>query len=175
MEHNSHNRGNLRKLPTQLTSFVAREIELTEISSLQSDADCRLLSLIGPGGIGKTRLAIQAAELGFSRDSSQCWLLTYRGYRYGQPVGYGYLGVRNGSSALLESDDFPAVPAHAKSQAAAQGRREFGLELPMVNQVAVDHLLGRGFKMHSFVAIMMNDQPFTKFENYILASPQFFL
>ena len=90
-------------------------------------------------------------------------------------MGYGYLGVRNGSFALQEADDFPAVLAHAESQAAAQGRREFGLELPMVNQAAVDHLLGRGFKLHSFVAIMMNDQPFIKFENYILASPPFFL
>lgn len=117
--------------------------------------------------------------LGFSRDADHRWLLTDRGgylyYRDGQPVGYGYLGVRNGPFALLEIDDFPAVLAHAESLAAAQGRREFGLELPMVNQEAIDYLLGRGYKMHSFVAIMMNDKPLTNFENYILTSPPFFL
>jgi hypothetical protein len=45
----------------------------------------------------------------------------------------------------------------------------------MVNESAVDHLLQRGFKMHSFAAIMMNDKPMAKFENYILTSPPFFL
>ncbi len=70
-------------------------------------------------------------------------------------MGFGYLGVHNGPFGLPEADDFPAVPAHAEIQAAGLGRREFGLELPIVNQVVVDHLIGRDFKMHSFVAIMM--------------------
>ncbi len=44
-----------------LTPFIGREQELTELADLLVDPDCRLLSLIGPGGIGKTRLALQAA------------------------------------------------------------------------------------------------------------------
>ena len=36
--------------------------ELAEISALLADPACRLLTLVGPGGIGKTRLAIQAAS-----------------------------------------------------------------------------------------------------------------
>ncbi len=51
----------LNNLPTQLTSFVGREHELSEIHSLLEDPACRLLSLVGPGGVGKTRLAIAAA------------------------------------------------------------------------------------------------------------------
>ncbi len=47
-------------LPTPLTSFVGREKELKEISGLLSS--CRLLTLTGPGGVGKTRLAIQTAH-----------------------------------------------------------------------------------------------------------------
>jgi len=90
-------------------------------------------------------------------------------------VGNGYLGVRSGLFALLEAEDFPVVLAHTESQAAAHGRLEFGLELPMVNQVAVVYLLGSGYKMHSLVAIMMNGKLMAKFENYILASPPFFL
>lgn len=49
-------------LPPQPTPFIGREIELGEIDRLLCEPACRLLSLIGPGGIGKTRLAIQAAE-----------------------------------------------------------------------------------------------------------------
>ena len=48
-------------LPFQLTAFVGRTTELAEIDGLLGDAACRLLTLVGPGGIGKTRLAIQVA------------------------------------------------------------------------------------------------------------------
>ena len=50
-------------LPSQPTPFVGRERELAEISRLLADPTCRLLTLIGPGGIGKTRLATRAAAL----------------------------------------------------------------------------------------------------------------
>lgn len=43
------------------TPFVGREDELACIAGLLSNPDCRLLTLVGPGGIGKTRLAVQAA------------------------------------------------------------------------------------------------------------------
>lgn len=49
-------------LPVALTPFIGRGRELVEISKLLADPTCRLLTLLGPGGIGKTRLAIQAAE-----------------------------------------------------------------------------------------------------------------
>jgi hypothetical protein len=44
--------------------------------------------------------------------------------------------------ALLDKGDLPAVLAHAESEAAAQGRAEFGAEVPMVNQVAVTRRCG---------------------------------
>ena len=48
-------------LPVQLTSLVGRDRELIEIDRLLENPSCRLLTLIGPGGIGKTRLALHAA------------------------------------------------------------------------------------------------------------------
>jgi predicted ATPase/class 3 adenylate cyclase len=47
-------------LPSQLTRFVGRRTELEAIQGLLHDQ--RLLTLIGSGGVGKTRLAVEAAE-----------------------------------------------------------------------------------------------------------------
>ncbi len=49
------------ELPAQPTPFIGREKELAEVIGLLDKPDCRLLTLAGPGGIGKTRLALQAA------------------------------------------------------------------------------------------------------------------
>ena len=51
-------------MPLQPTPFLGREREVGAIVALLGRADVRLLTLTGPGGTGKTRLALQvAAEL----------------------------------------------------------------------------------------------------------------
>jgi transcriptional regulator with XRE-family HTH domain len=55
--------GKRGQLPVQPTPFLGRETELTQIVERLADPTCRLLTLIGPGGIGKTCLALQAALL----------------------------------------------------------------------------------------------------------------
>jgi predicted ATPase/class 3 adenylate cyclase len=47
-------------LPTQTSEFLGREAQLSVIRDLLDTAGVRLLTLTGPGGIGKTRLALQA-------------------------------------------------------------------------------------------------------------------
>ena len=49
---------NLPPLPAE---FVGRVTELTQIRTHFDNPHCRLLTLVGPGGIGKTRLALEAA------------------------------------------------------------------------------------------------------------------
>ncbi|HEX7001134.1 MAG TPA: BTAD domain-containing putative transcriptional regulator, partial [Trueperaceae bacterium] len=51
-----------RRPPTPKSSFVGREAELANIAKRLLDPSCRFLTLLGPGGVGKTRLALAAAE-----------------------------------------------------------------------------------------------------------------
>lgn len=48
-------------LPLQPTPFVGRDRELADVAERLRDPTCRLLTIVGPGGIGKTRLALHAA------------------------------------------------------------------------------------------------------------------
>src|SRR5258706_507362 len=50
-------------LPAQLTAFVGRTQELADITALLDDPDCRLVTLVGQGGSGKTRMSLEVGTL----------------------------------------------------------------------------------------------------------------
>lgn len=52
----------MHSLATTLTPFIGRSKEIDEIGRLMEDPSCRLLTLVGQGGIGKTRLAMEVAS-----------------------------------------------------------------------------------------------------------------
>ncbi|HRJ41130.1 MAG TPA: NB-ARC domain-containing protein, partial [Caldilineaceae bacterium] len=52
----------LTNLPAAVTPFLGRERELAELTRLLADPKLRLFSVIGPGGMGKTRLAVECAR-----------------------------------------------------------------------------------------------------------------
>jgi predicted ATPase/class 3 adenylate cyclase len=62
-------------LPVQLTSFVGREREMTEVKRLL--ASTRLLTLTGTGGTGKTRLSLQVAADLFDRFHDGVWFVEF--------------------------------------------------------------------------------------------------
>jgi predicted ATPase/Tfp pilus assembly protein PilF len=51
-------------LPAQTTPFVGREEELAELAKLLDDPLVRLVTILAPGGMGKTRLALESAQMG---------------------------------------------------------------------------------------------------------------
>ncbi|MFL6114900.1 MAG: BTAD domain-containing putative transcriptional regulator, partial [Catenulispora sp.] len=67
----------LHNLPVRLTSFVGRGRELDEVLSLLRDN--RLVTLTGPGGAGKTSLAIEAAAHITDRFGDGVWLIRLAG------------------------------------------------------------------------------------------------
>ena len=51
-----------RSLPVTSTSLIGREQDIGDVAALLQSSDVRLVTLTGPGGVGKTRLAIAVAE-----------------------------------------------------------------------------------------------------------------
>src|SRR5262249_54915189 len=71
--------GTAGRLRGELTEFVGRRAELTLIR--QALGSARLVTLIGPGGIGKTRLALQAADSARRVFRDGAWLAELGGLR----------------------------------------------------------------------------------------------
>lgn len=62
-------------MPVQRTAFIGRDREVANLRQLLSRGDVRLVTLTGPGGIGKTRLAVQVVtEMGDSFTGSVCFV-----------------------------------------------------------------------------------------------------
>jgi predicted ATPase/class 3 adenylate cyclase len=75
----------LTNLPTQLTALVGREQVLTELAGMRRDA--RLLTLIGAGGAGKTRLAVELATEAVGSMPDGVWLVELGPLTDGDSVG----------------------------------------------------------------------------------------
>jgi predicted ATPase/class 3 adenylate cyclase len=110
-----------RNLPRQLSSFVGREHELAELEALLQTSP--LLTLTGPGGIGKTRLAIQALQCHDDADVTAVYWVELAGFidpadlcptlaqalgireRMGQPLQRTIVDELRSSRALLILDN----------------------------------------------------------------------
>ena len=68
--------GPRHNLPVLLVPLIGREAELAEIGRCLRDPACRLLTLVGPGGIGKTHLALEAAASQLDRFAHGVYLVS---------------------------------------------------------------------------------------------------
>jgi predicted ATPase/DNA-binding transcriptional regulator YiaG len=89
-------------LPVALTSFLGRERELADLQRLLDTA--RLLTLSGTGGVGKTRLALEAARAASGRYPDGVWLVELAALAV--PAGPGPVPPHGG--ALLVPGDAPS-------------------------------------------------------------------
>jgi predicted ATPase/DNA-binding SARP family transcriptional activator len=76
-------------LPVQTTPFVGRVGELAALETQLSDPACRLLTLLAPGGFGKTRLAIEAARMQLDTLRGGVWFLALDAIPTADRVGPG--------------------------------------------------------------------------------------
>jgi predicted ATPase/DNA-binding CsgD family transcriptional regulator len=87
-------------LPVRVTTFVGREAELEALRGLLVER--RLLTIVGPGGIGKTRLALELAASGTYRDGA--WFVDLAPLSSGErvwDVTAAALGVRESATEPL--------------------------------------------------------------------------
>ncbi len=73
-------------LPAALDTCLGRESELATIRHLLLDSPTRLVTLLGPGGIGKTRLALHVAAQSLDSFSGGVWFVDLSGVRDGGMV-----------------------------------------------------------------------------------------
>jgi predicted ATPase/class 3 adenylate cyclase len=88
-------------LPSQMTSFIGREREMQEVRKLLASA--RLLTLIGPGGTGKTRLSLQLAADQMSAFKDGVWLVELA------PLSDPAL-ILSTIASVLELHEVPGIP-----------------------------------------------------------------
>jgi len=121
----------LDTLPAPLTTFVGRAHEVAAIGARLRDPETRLLTLIGPGGVGKTRLAIRVTEdaraafangvafvsLAPVSDPTIVLLTIARALGVpeapGQPIGAALADALRGRDLLLVLDNLEHLPAAA--------------------------------------------------------------
>jgi GNAT superfamily N-acetyltransferase len=125
-------------------------------------------------------IEIETAVLEFHRGDDFRWLLEQReGYLYrraGVPIGFAFVSAGGtGPVATLDPDDQVAILEHVEERALALGIKELSFEVPMVNGVAMRHLLGRGFRMEPFLTLLMSSRPFGQFDRFICFAPPFVL
>ena len=119
------------KLPVRLTPLVGREAELGEVN--RALAQCRMLTLTGPGGAGKTRLALAVATRLAAADGAQA---PEAGAAAGQPTDVAWVELAPLTDPQLiapavaatlgvpetpEADQVAAIAAHLSARGDAGG------------------------------------------------------
>src|ERR1700722_285045 len=118
-----------RGLPTPADLFVGRDGELVAVAGMLADARARLVTLTGPPGIGKTRLALACASAYAER--SQC-----------PPVFVDLAPVRDPALVMAELAQAAGVEPRSGADLTGQLAAALGNEERLVVLDNFEHLLG---------------------------------
>lgn len=162
--------GVVPRFPVVTLTGASREVALAdglEVQPLDLDVDLDVVR------------TIDDAVLGHRREVDHRWFAERReGYRYvrdARVVGYGHVGLPdgggNGPFAMLEPTDLPAALSHAERRRHELGAAETAFDVAMHNQVAVEHLLDRGYRMDPFLTLICSSEPFGTFDRYVFCAP----
>ena len=121
------------------------------------------------------------ALLGFRRDEDHRWLATSaRAGSTGAAASPSATATTRreplwgGPYAALDAADLPVLLADGEAAAAAAGHATVTFDVALTARPALDHLLGRGFRVDPFVMLFFTDGPVDGLDRYVLTSPPFF-
>ena len=140
-------RGPRHSLPPAAAELVGREVELAEIRRLLHAPTCRLLTLVGPGGVGKSRLALAAAEQIGAAFLNGVWYAPLAALNPAQPDAIPL--------ALAETLQLPLSGPVTPKQQISDFLRHKELLLVLDN---LDHLIGQS----SWLSRLLQDAPDVK-------------
>jgi GNAT superfamily N-acetyltransferase len=92
--------------------------------------------------------------------------------RDGRPVGFAFASPGGiGPIAALDAADLVPILVSIEAWALTRAQPEIELEVPMINEVAMRHLLGRGFRINPPMSLFMTSVPFGRFDRYVMFGP----
>jgi GNAT superfamily N-acetyltransferase len=120
--------------------------------------------------------AIEEAVFGYPRHADYPWLFERREAflyrRAGRAAGFAFFSeTGQGPIAALEPADLRPILLHLEARAHACGMESISFEVPSINEVAMRHLLERGFKIGTPLNLLMSNVPFGKFDRLIAYAP----
>jgi hypothetical protein len=120
--------------------------------------------------------AIEEAVVGYPRHADYPWLFEHReAYVYrraGRAVGFAFFSeTGQGPIAALEPTDLRPILNHLESRAHSRGMESISFDVPTINEVAMHHLLARGFKIDAPLNLLMSNVPFGRFDRFVSFAP----
>ncbi len=140
-------RGLRSNLPPPATELIGRESELDEIRRLLTDPTCRLLTLVGSGGVGKSRLALEAGGQMSASHLNGVWYVALADLNPAQPDAIPL--------ALAEALQLPLSGPATPQQQITDFLRHKELLLVLDN---LDHLIGQS----GWLGRLLQDAPDVK-------------